>query len=60
VLDGDRDELLLMAQKVPLSIRRRVIQRPDAFRELAALDDATLDRVLAYTGKELRRRTLSV
>ena len=45
-LGADADELLLMARKVPDSIRKRVIQRPDAFRKFAALDDETMDRLL--------------
>lgn len=47
VLDADLDELLLLAEKIPDEIRRRVIQRPDAFRRLARLDDGTLDRLVA-------------
>ena len=46
-LGGDTDELLLLAEKVPDEIRRRVIQRPDAFRKLARLDDEALDRLVA-------------
>jgi transcriptional regulator with XRE-family HTH domain len=46
-LGGDTDELLLLAEKVPDEIRRRVIQRPDAFRKLARLDDKALDRLVA-------------
>lgn len=46
VLKADEDELLLLAEKVPESIRRRVIERPDAFRKLTRLDDEALDRVL--------------
>jgi transcriptional regulator with XRE-family HTH domain len=45
-LDADADELLLLAQKIPPQIRERVLQRPDAFRKLARLDDDALDRVL--------------
>ena len=45
-LDADADELLLLAQRIPERIRRRVLERPDAFRRLAELDDAALDRVL--------------
>ena len=45
-LDGDEDELLLLAEKVPEAIRRRVIQRPDAFRRLANLTDEQIDRLL--------------
>lgn len=47
VLRADEEELMLLAEKVPDSIRQRVIQRPDAFRKLARLDDKALDRVLA-------------
>ena len=45
-LDADADELLILAKKVPDSIRKRVIQRPDAFRKFANLDDETIDRLL--------------
>jgi transcriptional regulator with XRE-family HTH domain len=47
-LKADEDELLLLAEKVPESIRRRVIQRPDAFRKLAGLDDEALNRLLQF------------
>jgi transcriptional regulator with XRE-family HTH domain len=46
-LGGDLDELLLLAKKIPEPIRQRVLERPEAFRKLAALDDETLDIVLA-------------
>jgi HTH-type transcriptional regulator, competence development regulator len=46
-LDGDEAELLLLAEKVPESIRRRVIARPDAFLRLAKLSDEKLNRILA-------------
>ena len=45
-LEASEDELLLLAQKDPDSIRQRVIQRPDAFRKVASLDDETLNRLL--------------
>lgn len=45
-LDADADELLILAKKVPEGVRKRVIQRPDAFRKLAALDDKALDKLL--------------
>ena len=51
VLKADEDELLLLAQKIPADIRKRVIERPDAFRKLARLDDETLDRLLAEVGE---------
>src|SRR3954464_12624592 len=44
-LDADRDELLVLAEKVPEPIRRRVLERPDAFGKLARLDDVALDRL---------------
>jgi transcriptional regulator with XRE-family HTH domain len=45
-LDASEDELLLLAEKIPPAIRRRVMERPDAFRVLARLDDRALDRLL--------------
>ena len=45
-LGADGDELLLNARKIPARIRRRVVERPDAFRRLAALDDEALETVL--------------
>lgn len=47
-LDADADELLIMAKKIPPQIKRRVLQRPDAFRQLAGLDDDELDSLLAH------------
>jgi len=41
-LRADEDELLIMADKVPASIRFRIRQEPDAFRRLAALDRKSL------------------
>lgn len=45
-LEADTDELLLLAKKIPESVRKRVIQRPDVFRKLASLDDKSLDKIL--------------
>lgn len=47
-LDADADELLIMAQKIPPQIRKRVLERPDAFRQLADLTDKELNRLLAH------------
>src|SRR5262249_29536235 len=55
VLGADEDELLLLAEKVPDEIRRRVVQRPDAFRKLAALDDKALDLVIAQAEQVARK-----
>jgi transcriptional regulator with XRE-family HTH domain len=53
VLDADPDELLILAQKVPDAIRKRVLQRPDVFRRLSGLDDRKLDAVLAFLEHEV-------
>lgn len=45
-LDADEQELMLLTEKVPDSIRRLVIDRPDAVRKVARLDDEALDRFL--------------
>jgi hypothetical protein len=42
VLDAEEDELLMLAGK----IRQRELERPEAFRRLAELNDAALDRLL--------------
>jgi transcriptional regulator with XRE-family HTH domain len=51
-LGGDTDEFLLLAEKVPDRIRKRVLERPDAFGRLAGLDDETLDRLVAQIGDQ--------
>jgi hypothetical protein len=38
---------LLLAEKIPEAIKRRVIERPDAFRKFATLDDEKIDELLA-------------
>lgn len=50
-LEADVDGLLLLAEKIPEAIKRRVLQRPDAFRKLASLDDDALDAVLVQIGQ---------
>lgn len=44
-LKADEDELLLLADKVPESIRKRIRQRPKLFRKLARLDRQSLDEL---------------
>lgn len=51
-LKGDAEELLLMAKKIPDQIKKRVIERPDAFRKFAALDDKTIDKLLDELGDQ--------
>lgn len=45
-LDADENELLLLAEKVPPRIRQRVFERPEAFSQIAELDDKALDRLV--------------
>lgn len=45
-LDTNPDELLILAEKIPPNIKRRVMERPDAFRTLAELNDSEIDRFM--------------
>jgi transcriptional regulator with XRE-family HTH domain len=54
-LEADVDELLLMAKKIPPDIRDRVIEKPDAFRKLAQLDDAALEKVMREIEEDERK-----
>ena len=47
-LDADSDDLLILAEKIPEAIRRRVLERPDVFRRMATLDDKRLDAVVEF------------
>ena len=49
-LDGDEEELLLLAEKVPDQIRKRVCERPDVFRVVAEMDDKEMDQFLEQYG----------
>jgi transcriptional regulator with XRE-family HTH domain len=51
-LQGDVDELLILAEKMPEEIKKRVMERPDAFRKIAKLDDETLDKLLEDLGDD--------
>ena len=50
-LDADEDELLLLADKVPEGIRRRIREHPEVFRRVAGLDDRTMIRLLEQIDK---------
>ena len=45
-LSIDADLLMIPAKKIPDRIKQRIMERPDAFRKIAELDDETLDRLL--------------
>lgn len=51
-LEADEDELLLLAQKIPEQIKKRVMERPDAFRKFADLNDKEIDRLLDEIDQE--------
>jgi transcriptional regulator with XRE-family HTH domain len=49
-LEANEDELLLLADKVPEPIRKRVCERPDVFRVVAEMSDKQMDRLLKQFG----------
>ncbi len=50
-LDADEGELLLLAKRIPEPVKKRVLQRPDAFLAFATCDDATLDKLMVEIGR---------
>jgi len=46
-LNGNEDELLILAEKIPERIRQRVFESPEEFRILAQLSDLELKRLVA-------------
>lgn len=55
-LDADEGELLLLAKRIPEPVKKRVLQRPDAFCAFATCDDATLDKLMVEIGQTPRTR----
>ena len=51
-LDGDEEELFLLAEKVPEPIRKRVCERPEVFRIVAGMNDKEMDRFLIQFGEK--------
>ena len=45
-LDADEEELLLLSHRIPESISKRILEQPEAFRELAQCDSSTIDRMV--------------
>jgi transcriptional regulator with XRE-family HTH domain len=45
-LEADEDELLVLTDRVPKAIRKRVREKPEEFRRLASLDNQTLRRLM--------------
>lgn len=50
-LVADEGELLLLAKRIPEPVKKRVLQRPDAFLAFATCDDATLDKLMTEIGQ---------
>lgn len=55
-LDADEEELLMLAERVPDRIRKRVLQRPDVFGALANCDDKTLDKVMGTIARDATKK----
>jgi transcriptional regulator with XRE-family HTH domain len=51
-LEADEEELLILAKRVPEPVKKRFLQRPDAFRAFAGCDDETLDKLMTEIGKK--------
>ena len=49
-LDADEEELLLLANKIPAGIKKRIRERPEAFRRISKLSNRALDRLLQQIG----------
>ncbi len=56
-LGADKDELLILAEKIPDQIKKRVMERPEAFRKIADLDDKSLDKVIQQIDRGNRRKS---
>lgn len=54
ILDVDEDSFLILAEKVPHAIKRRIMERPEAFAKLAMLDDGTLDELMTHLDSNSR------
>ena len=55
-LEADEEELLLLAKRIPEPVKKRVLQRPDAFLAFATCDDATLDKLMFQIGQAPKPR----
>jgi HTH-type transcriptional regulator, competence development regulator len=50
-LKADEDELMLLADKVPAALRKRIRQRPEFFHRLATIDIQLLDEIEKSLGE---------
>jgi transcriptional regulator with XRE-family HTH domain len=51
-LDANEEELLLLAEKVPEPIRKRVCERPEVFQVVARMNDKEMDHFLEQFGRK--------
>ena len=51
-LDADEEELLLLSHRIPESISKRILEQPDAFRELCQCNSSTIDRMVESLRRE--------
>jgi transcriptional regulator with XRE-family HTH domain len=58
-LEADEEELLILAKRVPERIRKRILERPDAFGKLAELDDKSLNTLLERASHLSSRQRLA-
>jgi len=50
-LDADEGELLLLTDRVPAAIRKRIRERPATFKKIAAMSDKQLDKLMSGHSK---------
>lgn len=50
ILEADEKELLILAKRIPDPVKKRFLQRPDAFRAFAKCDDVILDKLMTEIG----------
>jgi len=53
-LEADEDELLLLSDRVPVAVRQRIRQQPEAFRRIAALSNENFSKLLAHLSSSPR------
>lgn len=55
-LGANEDELLILAKRIPEPVKKRFLQRPDAFCAFAECDDETLDELMVQIGQAPAKR----
>ena len=55
-LEANEDELLILAKRIPEPVKKRFLERPDAFCAFAECDDETLDELMVQIGHAPAKR----